>query len=179
LWGNAASGNLNPLSFVITNPNPTVSSLFGSLGASQVALAVVPIGHGHVTINPRTNLYNLNQMVTLTATADPNQAFLGWSGDANGAQNPLSVSMTQSKTIFANFSRNNSLSLQLSPNGLSDGVYIDLNGEIGTVYRLDASANFLTWTPLYTLTNYVGTLHYIDSGVTNFNRRFYRGVALP
>ena len=46
VWGNAASGNLNPLGFVVTNANPTVSSLFVPLNAGQVALAVIPVGHG-------------------------------------------------------------------------------------------------------------------------------------
>src|SRR5207247_2272449 len=55
IWGNAASGNVNPLSFVLTNANPTVSSLFASLNSGQVALAVVPVGHGQVLLSPRSN----------------------------------------------------------------------------------------------------------------------------
>jgi len=178
-WGNAASGNLNPLSFVLTNANPTVSSLFSSLSAGQVALAVVPIGHGQVSISPRANSYSLGQGVTLSATPDARQTFLGWSGDASGTQNPLSVSMTQSRTVYANFSKNNDLTLRLGLGGLNDGLELNLKGEFGTAYRLEGSTNLVDWTSLLVLTNSVGTVHYIDYGTTNFNRRFYRGVVLP
>jgi hypothetical protein len=178
-WGNAASGNLNPLSFVLTNASPSVSSLFSSLSGGQVALAVVPTGHGQVSLNPRANAYSVGQAVTVTATPDAGQSFLGWSGDASGAQNPLSVSMTQSRIIFANFSKHNNLTFRVGPGGLTDGLELNLNGEFGTAYRLEGSTNLVDWTSLLVLTNSVGAVHYIDYGTTNFNRRFYRGVVLP
>jgi hypothetical protein len=180
LWGNAASGNLNPLSFVVTNANPTVSSLFAALNSNQAALAVVPIGHGQISLSPRSNAYAIGQNVTITATADAQQSFLGWSGDAAGAQNPLSVAMNQSKTIYANFTKNYRFSFQpLGGLGLSDGFRLNLVGEVGTAYRFEASSNFAAWTALATLTNYSGTLEYIDAGASGFVRRFYRAVPLP
>ena len=180
LWGNAASGNVNPLSFVVTNANPMVSSLFASLASNQVALAVVPIGHGQVSLSPRSNSYAIGQNVTITAAADAQQSFLGWSGNAAGSQNPLSVAMTQSKTIYANFSRNYRFSfLPLGGLGLSDGFRLNLVGEVGTAYRFDASSNLAAWTALATLTNYAGTLEYIDATAASFTRRFYRAVPLP
>ena len=41
--------------------------------------------------------------MTLTATANTGYAFTGWSGDATGTNNPLSVTLTTNKTITANF----------------------------------------------------------------------------
>jgi hypothetical protein len=70
LWGNAASGTNNPLRFTITNANPTVSCLFGSLSAGQVALIVVPDGEGQVTTAPRGNRFNNGQIVTLSAAPE-------------------------------------------------------------------------------------------------------------
>ena len=37
-----------------------------------------------------------------------------------------------------------------------------------------ASSDRITWTNLYNLTNYVGTIHYIDSNASNVNDRYYR-----
>jgi uncharacterized repeat protein (TIGR02543 family) len=180
LWGSAASGNLNPLYFVLTNANPTVSALFGALPSNQVALTVIPVGHGQVSVVPRANVYTSGQLVTLTATADTNKAFLGWSGDAGGTQNPLSVSMNQSRTIYANFTKINNFSFApLTGLGLSGGFKLNLTGEVPVAYRFDASSDLSAWTPLATLTNYVGTLQYADTSATNFNRRFYRAVPLP
>ena len=183
VWDNApgASGNANPLSYTVTNPNPTVSSLFAALNSGQVSLAVVPVGRGRVSVNPSGNSYSLNQSVTVTATPDAGQSFVNWSGDASGAQNPLSVSMTKSKTIYANFSKSGALSFQpLASRSLSEGFELTLNGEYGTAYRIDGSTNLTTWVPLITLTNSLGTLQYIDySTSNNFSDRFYRAVPLP
>jgi hypothetical protein len=180
VWGNAASGNLNPLSFLVTNASPMVSSLFASLGTNQVALAVVPVGHGQIAVSPRSNYFTLGHNVTITATADAQQSFLGWSGDAAGSQNPLTVAMNQSKTIYANFTKNYRFSFQpLGGLGLSDGFRLNLVGEVGTAYRFEASSNFAAWTALATLTNYSGTLEYIDAGASGFVRRFYRAVPVP
>jgi hypothetical protein len=182
-WDNApgASGSNNPLSFTVTNPTPTVSSLFAALNSGQVALAVVPVGRGKASVNPSGNTFSLNQSVTVTATPDTGQSFVNWSGDASGAQNPLPVTLTKSKTIYANFSKSGALSFQpLGLRSLSDGFELTLNGEFGTAYRIDGSTNLTTWVPLITLTNSLGTLQYIDySTSNNFSDRFYRAVPLP
>jgi len=180
LWGNAASGNLNPLYFALTNPNPTVSALFVGLGSNQVSLAVVPVGHGKASIAPQANVFTNGQSVTITATAETNHTFLGWSGDASGSQNPLTVLMSSSKTIYANFSKNYNFGFTpLTGQGLKNGFQLTLNGEIPVAYRFDASTNLSNWLPLITLTNYAGTLQYNDTNAANFNLRFYRGVPLP
>jgi hypothetical protein len=182
LWGNAAngSGNTNPLPFALTSPNPTVSTLFSSLGVNQVALAVVPVGRGKVSLNPAGTVFTTGQMVTLTATPNQGQTFINWSGDAAGTQNPLQLTLNQSKTVFANFSSSNQLSFRpLSLRGLNEGFELTLTGEFGMPYRIDGSTNLSNWVPLITLTNTFGTMQYIDYGATNFPLRFYRGVPLP
>jgi hypothetical protein len=180
LWGNAAVGNTNPLSFTVTNPNPEISALFTTVSSGDVALTVVPVGRGRVSVSPRANEYSSGTAVTITATPDAGKSFLGWSGNAAGSQNPMSVVMNQSKVIYANFGTNNSLVLTLV-SGLqnSQGVELDLNGEIGTHYRLDGTTDLVNWTPLFNLTNDVGTLHYIDYSASNQNKKFYRSVILP
>jgi hypothetical protein len=110
VWGNAASGNANPLYFPITNANPVVSSLFAPLSANQYSLVVVPNGEGRVTNSPTANFYNNGQSVTVAALPNAGQSFTGWSGDATGSANPLSVTINQSKTIMANFTKRPMLS---------------------------------------------------------------------
>ena len=47
--------------------------------------------------------YNSGALVQLTATPNTGYTFTGWSGDATGSLNPLSVTMNANKNITANF----------------------------------------------------------------------------
>ncbi len=182
LWGNAATGNgnTNPLPFNVVNPGQSVSTLFNSLSAGQVALTVVPVGRGRVSLTPAGTVFSTGASVTITATPSAGQSFVNWSGDAAGTQNPLPVTLNQSKTIFANFTISDQLSFEpLSIRGLGEGFELTLTGEFAMPYRIDGSTNLSNWVPLVTLTNSFGTMQYIDFGATNFPRRFYRGVPLP
>lgn len=53
--------------------------------------------------DPVTSKYNYGTTVTLTATPIIGYTFLGWSGDAAGSINPLTVTMNANKNITANF----------------------------------------------------------------------------
>lgn len=66
-------------------------------------LSVSSSDGGSVDISGGT--YNQNSEVTITATPAPGYAFSGWSGNATGSANPLTVTMTGDKTITANFTR--------------------------------------------------------------------------
>ena len=175
-WGNAATGNTNPLYFTISSPAQTVSSIFGTLPSGQAALTVLINGHGRVNVNPRTNAYATNQLVTLTATPDAGQSFLNWSDDASGTQNPLTVSMTQSKTITANFS-NRSL-LRTDRTGLEgllpDGFRFTLVGDPLSACEIFASTNLNSWTSLGILTNVFGEIQFTDTNAPSFRFRFYK-----
>jgi hypothetical protein len=182
LWSDAATGggSTNPLNFSVTNADPTISALFGTLGKGHAALAVVPSGEGTVSLNPAAANYTIGQSVVITATPRAGNAFLGWSGAASGSTNPLTVILNQSETIYANFSTNFNLSFRLGPgSGTSEGVEIDLSGELGSQYRVDGSTDLINWTPLFNLTNSVGTLHFVDTNAEHLNFRFYRAVLLP
>jgi hypothetical protein len=60
---------------------------------------------GTVTRSITKNCYDAGEMVTLTAAANPGNDFNGWIGDASGTDNPLTVTMDQSRTIAAEFVR--------------------------------------------------------------------------
>ena len=177
IWGNAASGNTNPLDFVVINPNPTVSSLFSTLSAGQFALTLSANGFGRVVVSPRANSYASGQNVTLTATADSEQTFLGWTGDASGTNNPLIVNMSQSRNVTANFSKNARLTLTFAPSTVElEGFQLTLNGAFGESYSLQKSSNLVDWTTFVTVTNSFGTTQLSDLPSTNSSAQFYRTI---
>ncbi len=56
------------------------------------------------------------------------------------------------------------------------GFQFTVAGELGKSYRIETSANLVTWVPW---TNFVATnlvTHFTDAGATNLDRRFYRAV---
>jgi uncharacterized repeat protein (TIGR02543 family) len=180
IWGNAASGNVNPLYFTVTNASPTVSCLFASLAGGQAALVVEPSGHGKVTVNPRANAYTLGATVTLTAVPDGGQSFLGWAGDASGTSSPLSITMDHNRVITANFTRKPLLTANAVSNCLTDeGFRVTLDGEFGGVYQIDSSTGLVNWAPLMTVTNPFGKVQFVDPGGTSAPRSFYRAEQVP
>ena len=178
IWGNAASGNTNPLYFMITSPTQTVSSIFGATPADQASLSVLINGHGRVSVNPRANAYLTNQTATLTALPDTGESFLNWSGDASGSQNPLTVSMTQSKVITANFTSRPFL--RANRTGLEgftpEGFRLTLVSDPQSAYQILASTNLSTWIGLGTVTNFYGEVQFTDTNAFNFRSRFYKAA---
>jgi hypothetical protein len=69
----------------------------------QYKLNLNTIGNGTVTPSSVYTLYDSATTVTLTATAGTGYKFSGWSGDAVGTTNPISVLMNSEKTITATF----------------------------------------------------------------------------
>ena len=57
------------------------------------------------SVDPSSGTYNENSSVTITAAPSTGFEFTGWSGDASGTDNPLTVTMTGNKSITATFSR--------------------------------------------------------------------------
>ncbi|MCU0786058.1 MAG: immunoglobulin domain-containing protein, partial [Verrucomicrobia bacterium] len=174
-WGNAGNGTNNPLTVTLTNPAPTVSSVFSPLAAGEYALGVIPEGLGQVAVSPARNTYTNGQSVAITATPDARQKLLGWSGDAGGTNNPLSVTMNQSRTIVANFTRNPRLSVENSFEGMkADGFHLTLSGQYGDRFDIQGSTNLTGWTTIETITNNFGRVQFTDPDAANFSSRFYR-----
>jgi hypothetical protein len=180
-WGNAATGSSNPLYFTILNPTQTVSSIFGALSAGQVALTLLITGGGHVTANPSANAYALNQTVTLTAVPDSGQSFVNWTGDASGSQNPLSISMSQSRVITANFSSHPALRASLpGVEGLTpEGFRLTLLSGPQQAWQILGSTNLNTWDLLGTVTNTSGEVQFIDPAALGRSYRFYKAAPAP
>ncbi|MDB6026599.1 MAG: xly 1 [Verrucomicrobiales bacterium] len=58
---------------------------------------------GSILLNPKKKNFDPDTVVTLTAQAEDGYVFNGWSGDASGMENPLSLTMNKNKHITAGF----------------------------------------------------------------------------
>ena len=110
----AATGSLNnarqsPASIVLPNSKVMVVGGYdnGSLSIVELydrgSLAITLSEAANGTITGNTSPYPANEIATLTAIPSPSYVFIGWTGDANGSANPLSVLMNSHKTIGATF----------------------------------------------------------------------------
>jgi hypothetical protein len=180
-WGNAATGNTNPLYFTISSPTQTVSSIFGALAVDQAALSVQINGHGHVTVNPRANVFSTNQSVTLTALPDSGQVFAGWSGDATGIQNPITVLMDRSRVVTASFS--NKPLLRANRPGLEgltgDGFRFTLITDPQSTWQILGSSNLTVWETIGSVTPAFNETQFTDSAANGLPRRFYSVKPVP
>ena len=154
-WLGSASfgGSNSPLNFVVTNGAPTnLAAFIHNPNNNQFTLTVeIAGGAGTVTFSPYATLYNSNASVSLTAAPVPGQLFVGWSGDATGAVNPLGVVMNTNKLICVTFSANQPPIAAITnpadgaaftlPANISFGVSItNLGGSVTNVaYYADAS----------------------------------------
>jgi len=179
-WGNAVTGTANPLAVVVTNPNPAISALFAPLNPGQVAFTVSAEGWGRVETSRTGNRFNTGTVVTLTAHPGDDEVFLGWAGDATGTQNPLTLTLTSSKVITAQFSRRPRLTVSGCGEGQrEDGFRFTLSGAFGAHYTIQGSLDATVWTSLATVTNLHGTVQFTDPAATNTPSRFYRAVLAP
>jgi uncharacterized repeat protein (TIGR02543 family) len=72
---------------------------------NTLTVGVNPVGSGTVYTDPVKSTYSCGEVVTLTATANADWTFDGWSGDLFGMTNPVTVTMTGSKVITATFTQ--------------------------------------------------------------------------
>ncbi len=145
-WSGDASGTDNPLSVTMDAiKNITANFLFDEL---VLNVMVNPDGTGSVMIDPVKTTYHYGDVVTLTSVTNPGWSFAGWTGDASGTTNPLTVTMTSNKSITANFTQDEySLSVSVNPPGMgsvtkspSKPVYY-----YGEVVTLTASPTVTGW----------------------------------
>jgi hypothetical protein len=97
-----------------------VNVLFSNLPPGTVPSTPVPFytltvdvtGSGTVTKNPNQPTYDSASTVQITAIPDAGSCFLGWSGDATGLENPVSVTMHGSGSVTATFATLEDLALE-------------------------------------------------------------------
>lgn len=91
----------------VSNGNGTASANVANIAvtcsATTFTLSVNTTGSGSVSRNPSQSSYAAGSSVTLTASAQPGNAFSFWSGGLTGSQNPATVTINSNLTINANF----------------------------------------------------------------------------
>ncbi|MBL8728038.1 MAG: DUF4082 domain-containing protein [Planctomycetes bacterium] len=100
-WSGDATGMVNPLT-VVMDADKTITATFTAIPILRT-LTVTASGGGSVTKDPDLANYVDGSSVQLTAVADPHHTFAGWSGDAGGTDNPLTVVMDGDKVVTATF----------------------------------------------------------------------------
>ncbi len=98
-WSGDASGTANPLT-VTMDANKSITATFTII---TYTLDVTVVGNGTVAKVPEQASYGVGELVELTATPAVGYEFVGWSGDASGTTNPLTVTMDANKSITATF----------------------------------------------------------------------------
>ncbi|CAL2088963.1 conserved exported hypothetical protein [Tenacibaculum sp. 190524A05c] len=145
-WSGDASGTTNPLSITM-DADKTITAMFSPIQRTLTINAT----NGSVSTNPNPSggTYNDGTSVTLTATPDAGYQFDGWSGDASGTTNPLSITMDADKTITAMFSpiqrtltlnaTNGAVSTNPNPTGgtYNDGTSVTLTATPDAGYQFD------------------------------------------
>ncbi|CAL2055366.1 exported hypothetical protein [Tenacibaculum sp. 190524A05c] len=136
-WSGDATGTTNPLTITM-DADKTVTATFSQI---QRTLTINVTGNGSVTPASGTT-YNDGDMATLTATPDTGWEFVGWSNDASGSTNPLTITMDADKAVTATFARiQRTLTINITGNGTvtppNGSVYND--GTIATVTATPAA----------------------------------------
>src|SRR5262245_60032652 len=138
-WSGACSGS-NATCVVTMDSAKSVTATF----TAQYSLVVTTPGTGTVTAHPSSTSwqYLAGTSVTLTATADPNFVFTGWSGGACAGSNATCVvTMDSTKSVTATFTAQYSLFLTTLGNGTVSASPTSTTWKYlsGTVVRLTAA----------------------------------------
>jgi hypothetical protein len=100
-WAGLLNNFANPVTITVTNASG-LTALFAPLTGNQVSLLVLPVnGGGGIQFSPNRNVYTNGEVVTITAWNSSNRVFSLWLGDAGGTNNPLTLTLDESRLIYA------------------------------------------------------------------------------
>jgi uncharacterized repeat protein (TIGR02543 family) len=108
-WSGDVSGMENPIQ-VQVNSDKTITANFTLAAAYTVTASANPSEGGAVDGG---GSYNAGDTATLTAIPAEGYVFIGWSGDATGIDNPLSVAVDSDMNITANFKKKGKLTFPI------------------------------------------------------------------
>jgi hypothetical protein len=98
-WSGDVSSSDNPTDILIQGD----TNITATFTQDVYTLTVNTLGSGSVDIDPEQAAYLYGDKVTLTATADTEWYFARWSGDAEGSQNPKTITIQDNTIVTATF----------------------------------------------------------------------------
>jgi uncharacterized repeat protein (TIGR02543 family) len=99
-----------------------IEAFITKLNFSFVYSLTITTGSGGTTNpSPGTHNYDFGEEVPVTAIPNSGYQFSGWSGDASGTSNPITITMDSDKSITANFS---AIRTDDGDNGKKGGCFI-------------------------------------------------------
>jgi uncharacterized protein (TIGR02145 family)/uncharacterized repeat protein (TIGR02543 family) len=155
-WSGASTSKEASVTITM-NDNKTLMANFQQ---NQYTLTtnVASSGGGTVSRNPNQTNYVCGTSVTVTATAANGYEFIGWSGDASGTTNPVTIIVNNNKTLTANFQQ---ILYAVTISSIGTGASGNTNYAAGTSVTIIAG----TAPPDYRFKNWTTT----SSGVTFAN----------
>jgi uncharacterized repeat protein (TIGR01451 family) len=141
-WSGDAGGTRNSITFTMDG-DKAVTATF-TLDTHSVTVNTSGDGAGSVAVEPASGPYKYGTVVTLTATASAHSSFSGWSGDAHGNLNPITLTMDSDKVVTAAFALDTH-TVRVSTGGDGTGsVSVEPSGssfKYGMVVTLTATGN--------------------------------------
>jgi len=103
-WSGQAIGT-DPSIPITMNANKIITANFTELlpGSYTLSTSVYPPGAGSITLSPSGGVYEMGEIVTVTATANSGNKFVNWGGDNNGTNPSIPIYMDSNKSITAYF----------------------------------------------------------------------------
>jgi len=102
-WSGAATGSATEITHIITG-NTIITATF-SQDEYTLTVNSNPEAGGDVEIVPEKSTYRYNDVITLTASANPGWAFVDWSGDVTGTETQTTHTITGHTVVTATFAR--------------------------------------------------------------------------
>lgn len=136
-WSGDASGTSRTIQ-VFMDANKSVTAHFTETGGTtRFTLSVATSGNG--SVYPQGGTYDAGTTVTLYATPASGWEFAGWSGNANGSNTSVQVTMNANKSVRATFTEisqgSTEIDFQAESAGLTNAVVeSEHNGYSGSGY---------------------------------------------
>lgn len=102
-WSGDVVGTDNPVALTMSMDKAVTATFTLEIVEHTLTISYAGNGSGLVGLDPPGGLYDYGTTVTLTAVVEPGSVFIGWSGDATGTTNPVTLTMDADKAVTATF----------------------------------------------------------------------------